>query len=390
MLDYRVAEPDDLVPLGRILADAFAFPVEDAAPWLEKSGMENARVIKRGADVIGGCLLLPFGQTFGGRSVPMGGVAAVGVRVQDRGAGAASALMRGVVGECRERGLPISTLYASNQPLYRRAGYEQAGSRFQARFDAAALPNLHRDGWTVEEVPPADPRVRTLYEVHGRRRAGALARVGYLWRRIEEPRGSMWARGFVVTSPSGRPGGYVWLRAIKDDAPGFYTIHVLDAVADGPGAWRAIWSVIREHATMARKFLFNTSPYDPLFRAIPHPFGVMELQENWMLRICDVPGALRARGYPPGLEGWFGLEVKDDVGGAGGQWQIHVADGRATVVEGGDADVVVDIRGLASWYTGFAHADDLRTRGEISGDLGVISALGACFAGPAPWMRDMF
>ena len=56
-LTYRVAEPDDVAPLGRILSDAFAFPGDDAVPWLEKSGVENARVVRRDEGVVGGSSL---------------------------------------------------------------------------------------------------------------------------------------------------------------------------------------------------------------------------------------------------------------------------------------------------------------------------------------------
>jgi predicted acetyltransferase len=320
----------------------------------------------------------------------MGGVAGVGVKVTARGGGAASALMRGVVRECADRGTPLSTLYASNQPLYRRAGYEQAGSRFRAKLEASAIPTFHREGFTVEEASVGDLRVRALYEAHGRGRAGALDRADYLWRRIEEPRGSANVRGYVVFDPTGAPCGYVWVRAVKSDTSGWYTVDVTDAVADGPGAWRAVWSVLREHATMGRTLTFSTAPADPLFRAIPHPFAAVELHENWMTRICDPAGALQARGYGVALRARFGLAVVDDLGVASGTWQVSVADGAATVEPGGRPDLTVDVRGLASWFTGFATARDLADRGEIRGDDAAIASADACFAGPLPWMREMF
>lgn len=389
--DYDHATPDDLEPLAAILAESFAIPPADAVPFLERAGLWNVRVVRANHEVRGGCLALPFGQTVGGRALPMLGIAAVGIGVTARGQGAATALMTGVVRECAADGVPISTLYASNQPLYRRVGYEQAGTRFLGVVPAAGLPDFGRLPGRAVEVPPEDPRVRSLYEQYGVTREGALTRPDYLWRRIEHPRGAVLARGVLVEDAAGLPIGYVWFSLVKGEQPGFHAVHVADAVATGPAGWRAIWTVLRGQATMGREIRFPTAPTDPLFRTLPHPWVQMSLFENSMTRVCDTPKTLTGRGYPPGLGVSFVLDVRDDLGVAGGRFAVAVADGVASVSPTtGAADIEVDVRGLAGWVTGFLSAADLADLGYVAGTGRALAAADAAFSGPLPWMRDQF
>src|SRR5256885_1026195 len=68
-----------------------------------------------------------YRQFFGGRAVPMGGLASVAVDPYARGRGVATALLdRAIVG-LREAGQWISALYPSAPPLYRARGWGPVG-----------------------------------------------------------------------------------------------------------------------------------------------------------------------------------------------------------------------------------------------------------------------
>src|SRR2546426_9159996 len=114
----------ELSALLDILAPTFNFSRENAARYTKIVGRKNYRVVRRGSMVLGGCALLPMGQFFGGRSVPMMGVGAVGVAPEHRGQRAASTLMRAALKDMHARGYPLSALYPATLPLYRSAGYE--------------------------------------------------------------------------------------------------------------------------------------------------------------------------------------------------------------------------------------------------------------------------
>lgn len=69
--------------------------------------------------VVGHAAVWPFHQSFGGRPVPMGGVAGVAVAVDRRGRGVGSALLAGCLDLMAERGLVLSTLSPSTPIPYR-------------------------------------------------------------------------------------------------------------------------------------------------------------------------------------------------------------------------------------------------------------------------------
>ena len=95
--------------------------------WLEHSGMANLRGYRQGGRLVGGMILVPMGQWYGGRAVPMTGVAGVAVAPEARGSGVAQAMMASCVRELQQNGAPLSALYPATLSLYRGAGYEIAG-----------------------------------------------------------------------------------------------------------------------------------------------------------------------------------------------------------------------------------------------------------------------
>src|SRR5687767_14511937 len=101
----------ELSALSDIIAPIFNFPREQAGRYEKQIGSKNFRVIKSGSTMLGGLALIPMGQFFGGRSVPMTGVAAVGTAPEHRGSGAASALMRATLQEMHAQSIALSTLY---------------------------------------------------------------------------------------------------------------------------------------------------------------------------------------------------------------------------------------------------------------------------------------
>ena len=107
---------------------AFNLSLDYCRAWSDDCGHDRIRAFRAGGEVVGCAAVHPFGQWFGGRCVPMGGIGAVGISPEERGSGAAAALMAGTVRDLRENGVPLSALYASTQTLYRTAGYERAGS----------------------------------------------------------------------------------------------------------------------------------------------------------------------------------------------------------------------------------------------------------------------
>ena len=112
---------------------------------------------------------------------------------------------------------------------------------------------------------------------------------------------------------------------------------------------------------------------------------------DWMLRIVDVVGALGVRGYPPGLSAELHLDVRDDLLAANnGRFVLELDGGRAHVRPGGQGRLQLGVRELAAIYSGFMAPIELCALGAIAAPDADLALAAAVFAGPQPWIADMF
>lgn len=352
-------------------------------------GGEDVFALREGGRIVGGLFLIRMGQFFGGRRVPCGGIAAVGVAPEGRGRGAGARLMSSIVHQMRTDGMVISSLFPAICSLYRRVGYEIAGEQCVAKLDLARVGVSAREP-VVRKMEAGDrDAVRALYGRVARWRDGAVDREGYMWARVEAPRFEE-AEGYVVEGDAGIE-GYVYLRK----APGeryLYDLQVSDMRYETPRAAARLLSFLGDHSSMAQSAHVPMSARDPLYMMLPERTAAqVRLDDPWMLRVVDVKGALEARGYRAGVCGELTLRVRDDlVQENDGAFTLRVADGRGVVTEGGGGGVALDVRALAALYTGFASAEALRDRGALEGDEGAVGVATALFAGPTPEMSDKF
>jgi predicted acetyltransferase len=114
----------------------------------------------------------------------------------------------------------------------------------------------------------------------------------------------------------------------------------------------------------------------------------------WMLRVVDVPAAVSARGFPPGLSASVPLEIHDKTRPANsGHWQLAVTGGKGTLIPNesapSPAPLTLGPRGLAALYAG-TPVTALRLAGLVSGGTPESdAALNAAFAA-TPYMVDDF
>jgi predicted acetyltransferase len=388
--DYGIARGDELADLIDIEGHAFVIPPVDGAAWIDRAGADNLRVLRRDGQVAGGLVLVPMGQFFGGRSVPMTGVAGVGVRLDVQRRGVATALMRGVLGELAERGVALSALFASTRPLYRKVGYEPAGARYRASLSPQDLAIDERG--PVRRLGEDDHGpVRELYRAAAAHHAGHLDRGDYVWHRLTSERAGARAYGVAVDGEGGALEGYLFYRKVPGHIP-YQAVEITDLAATTPRAWRRLWSFVRDLSTrVVDHIAFYTAPSDPGLLVHPDPRFAVALIETWMLRVVDARAALIARGYPPDLRAELALDVVDPLlpRNAGRIW-LRVADGVAAVEPGGPGRVRLDVGALAALYAGFLDPRALAQLGRVEASPTDLAAAAAVFAGPAPWMREIF
>lgn len=362
-----------------------------AAAWLGSVGHETARVLRDAQGVVQAVLcVLPMGQWFGGRRVATGGIAGVGTAPEARGRGVSSALVQRVLRDLRAEGVPLSTLYPASYTLYRRSGFEIAGSTF--RYGVAARDIDIRDReLAVRELCDADQAgVIALHNMLAAEAAGNLDRGAPLWGRVHARRGVP-ATGFGVWAGDALE-GYVFVLHAAAGEPGHpYDIEVTDAAARTGRAWRRILTLLRDHGSLGATVRWSGGLVDPMAQLLAEEVYKVEVPTPWMLRLVDVDRAIEARGWPDAPTVELHLEVDDAaLPENAGRRVLSIAAGRASVRPGGDGALALDVRALAQLYTGFASATALARIGRLSGSSEAIATADAAFRGPHPWMADMF
>ncbi len=85
---------DEIQQLDNILQQCFIESASESEGYINRVGRENFRLIRQSNQLAGGLALISMSQWWGGISVPMTGIAAVGIAPEYRGTGAAIALMQ--------------------------------------------------------------------------------------------------------------------------------------------------------------------------------------------------------------------------------------------------------------------------------------------------------
>jgi predicted acetyltransferase len=378
-------DESELARVSEIIAWCFHLSPEDARAWLERSGLEHVRVYReRGAPVA--CLLLiPMGQWFGGKSIPMVGVAAVGSLPEERGRGAAERLMAATLRELFELEFPLSALYPATRALYRRSGYELAGSRHQGTSRIAAIKVRASEPLVRRMVESDGDAVIQLYRSYAAKMNGFLDRSEYIWNRIRAPRVETLPRAYVVEGEEGLEGYFFVAQTEQAD------LRVTDQVMTTAAAARRTLSFFSHHWTMNEQLFVSTGPADPFALAFPEESFKSELWHHFMLRIVDVSRAFEARGYLEGVETEVELEVKDElIPENAGRFVLSIAEGQGHVRRGGGGALKLDVRGLAPLFTGHLAPNALRAAGLVEGDDRALARAALAFAGQAPWTPDGF
>jgi len=379
----------ELAAVSDIIMHSYATSPADSTGWVQRTTpVAELRVLREGSAIAGTLALIRMGQWYGGRSVPIIGVGGVGVSPVHRGRGTATRLMQHMVREARASGAPLSVLYPATQPLYRRVGYEHAGTRNEIRIEVPPLDFGERT-LALRPIEEGDtPAIVRGYERHARHRTGWLDRGEFSWDRVRNLRGEV-AHGYLVEGDAGVEGHlYVIRRPLKDFKQALF---LTDVVAHTPAAVRRILRFLGDHRSLAMEASWYGGVDDPLLLLLREQTYSVKLYMHWMLRVLDVASALEARGWPEGLSGALHLEVEDDLlPENGGRYVLDVSDGRATVRRGGDGRMRLHVRALAPLYSGLLQAEALRALGALEADDASVRVAGALFAGPPPSMRDMF
>ena len=323
-----------------------------------------------------------YRQFFGGRPVPMGGLASVAVDPYARGRGVATELLdRALVG-LRDAGQCISALFPSAPPLYRRRGWEQTGvyQRMVLPIDLLAAlprPTAHR---SIRPAGPADlPALHAAYLTFASTVDGMLDRATKA-HRLER----MFELDIVDVVP-GVDGVRGYLTAERPDGE---RLIVNDLIADDLDT---AGRLLRQVASWAGQLhdvslrVIDLAVHDLL---LSRPVLQDVSDHPWMLRVIDLPAAVAARGWPL-TDLMRPLAVDIEVVDEHAPWQAGrhriVFDGGSVFCEpGGTGAVRLHARALGPWYAGSADTPMLRRAGLLEGDHKIATQLDALTGAPRP------
>lgn len=382
-------EPADVEAFAALLTQSLFFPELREARWPEREGSANFRVIREGRTILGGAAIQRMGQWFGGRPVPMGGYRAVAVDPARRSSGVAGKLLSATLRELRQDHVPLAALYPSTQPVYRRAGFEQAGTRTIVRLPLSGLRGAKGPALVRLSTEDRAPFLHA-YEARARRTNGHLDRNDWAWWRILEPwpvrapvhayrLGSHASDGHVVFTQLQNP------RTLRGE------LIVREwAIGSAAGAARFL-ALLADHRSVFDAVLLPVAPNEPFLLAVENQEHTVESQQHWLLRLVHLPAAIAARGWPADIAGALHLEVTDELlPENAGRWILEVVGGEARLRRGGRGRLRITARGLGPLYSGYLTPQELAAAGLLAGPDQELSRAALLFAGPAPWMPDKF
>lgn len=387
--------------MHRNLALAFGGTPEGADAYIDLVGHDGMRVLDdANGRLVASLARIDMGQWFGGRSVPMAGIAAVAVPPESRGGKHALRMMQACMRELAAERVALSCLYASTQPLYRQVGFEQAGSRFETRVALRTLTEGTRD-LPIEPLDSAewartgavDARVVECYRAFARRHNGSLDRGPFIWRRVCRNREQAFD-GFAVVpdGPGGAVEGYLFLTQLRA-LTGRHDIALSDLAFTSERAGHRLVGLLRDFASINVTATVPGGPCHALSPLLRQQWLEVTMRDYWMIRIVDVVEAIRARGFAQSVRTDVVLDLEDQLlPGNSGRWRLRVEGGEGSLERSTTPGPAtrISMRGLASLYSGFLGPHQLAALGLASGPDSELSKLEGAFAGGAPWMTDAF
>ncbi|WAL60931.1 GNAT family N-acetyltransferase [Thermocoleostomius sinensis] len=384
---YQAATGDNEIKhLSQILSQCFIGSPSESLDYINQIGASNFRTIGINKQLVGGLALIPMGQWWGGQRVTMTGIAAVGIAPEYRGGGAAITLLQQMLRELHDTGVPISVLYPATQRLYRKAGYEQGGSRVSWSMPTSAI-QLRDRLLPIQSVESIEiNRFVELQQAFAQRQNGHLDRHVAIWQERLKTDDKTPLYAYLIGEP---PQGYVIFtqrRSVEQS-----TLQVRDWAVTSAEAGRSLLTFWSDHRSQIDKIGWTGAAIDPLLLLLPEQSAKQVSSMSWMLRIVNARSALEKRGYPVELETELHVELQDDwLTENNGKFVLSVSEGKGDVSPGGRGDLKLTIRGLAPLYSGWLTPLQLKWTGLLDASDSVLTIATQLFTGSCPWLPDFF
>lgn len=382
------SDRDESQLLGKILCQCFGFPQSEWEDYGSSIGLDNFRLIRHQETVAGGLAIYRMGQWFGGRCIPMAGLAAVGIAPEYRGQGMAAELLRETLKELHAEKVAISTLYPAVQSLYRRVGYEYGGTRCLWELPLSTLKSRPSQ-LKLERMKRLE--IEALSDVYNRQvyhNNGCLDRHRSLWKNIIKTAEGEEIYGYWIGSSS-LPQGYVIFQ--QKAVRGSLSLEIRDWVTLSPDATNCLFSFLASHRSQVSKCRWFGGAIEPELMLLTEQNAKLVDYEQWMVRIVNLAAALESRAYPVNLETELHLSVIDDLLEENDDnFVLEVAAGTGRVKRGGRGELKLKIGSLVPLYTGLLTPRQLQHMGWLESTEAALQTAEYLFPTTTPAMPDFF
>lgn len=336
--------------------------------------------VDAGGSLLGHCRLPTVEHYFGGRPVRSMDVAGVAVDAKHRRQGLATALMEAAAGWGAHQGVPLSLLFPAVPSLYRRLGWEMAGTF--PRYILGTPPSVPRAESMRQATDDDWAAIASCYDTYASRLNGPGRRTARRWEQLREG-----SAQYVLDGGDGIE-AYVLLYGSAEPSEAAGGPESVDWAATTGRGMRA---VVAQLASIDPKSLLHGPAPDSWSTwldtwAVPEGGGLF-----WMARPLVLPAAIAARGFPTGVSGAVTFAVDDRLlAEARGPWRLEVAGGRGIVEPSSHADVLMDVRAVGPMFTGLRTPRELALAGLLDGPPDALAQLAAMFAATLPVALDFF
>lgn len=380
-LELRAITDEEFPAYSRVTEAAFGHqPSEqEVADWALLTEGEHKWAVFDDGEIVATGGAFAFDLTLpGGRTIPAGGLTAIGVRSTHRRRGLLTAMMDLHLDEVSRRGQPLSILTASESVIYGRYGYGSAAD--------LATWKLPTSGTTLAFPASVDGRFRqvdanraraALPAVHDAHRAvtpGALSHRSAFWDHWfldrDDWRDGASARFYLLhESATGEPDGYAAYRVKQSWTDGLpsSTLQVQSVVSADPEVEAALW----EHLLAVDLIATVEGRYRPVEEPLrwrladPRRMRVQSVSDHLWVRLVDIDAALAARAYL--VQDEVVLEVVDTFRPANsGCRRLTAGPSGATCARTVDPpDLVLGVADLGAAYLGGVRPTTLARAGRI-------------------------
>ena len=379
----RVATNSDIEFIVAAYASAFAFGRDRTTAYVEHTDVTNFHVIEHSGRPAAVLALIETGHWLGGRIVPACNIAHVAIMPEYRGLGIAGTILDFAASEAANRGALVASLFASTRPLYRKFGFELAGSEIIYEADTRELYKVMGQ-FQCRSVEKAQTRlaIEPIYAEHCRTQAGVLHRSDAHWNGLLHASGDELST--YVFEHDGQDAGYVVLDTGNPEG-----LVLRDWVALSGATARQILKFLGTFSTVYPRVRWHGAPQDALTFEMPDKGWHLFHQEEFLMRILSPKLALAARGYE-GASGQLRIDVRGPSQNHSLLLTVEGGIGACEEDAPGFADITIGLAQFATLYSGFRTAQFLAKAGWIVGESAAIKHCDNIFAGPAPWVGEHF